>query len=69
MKKLGLASFFIGILIFVFYALSALFISSDVSLWVKIAFSLILTGIILIIINHFKDRKKDKEEEDDFSQY
>ena len=69
MKKLGLAAFFIGLIIIVFYALSSLFISSDVSLWVKIAFTLILTGMILIIINHFKDRKKDKEEEDDFSQY
>ncbi|MEA3423208.1 MAG: hypothetical protein U9Q80_05405 [Bacillota bacterium] len=69
MKKLGLTAFSIGLLIIVFYSLSSLFISSDVSLWVKIAFTLILTGIILIIVNHYKDRKKDKEEEDDFSKY
>ncbi|MCK5762744.1 MAG: hypothetical protein KAH05_01365 [Clostridiales bacterium] len=69
MKKLGLTAFFIGIIIIVFYSLSSIFISSEISLWVKIAFTLILTGMILIIVNHYKDRKKDKEEEDDFSQY
>lgn len=69
MKKLGLYSFFIGILMIVFYSVNELFKASDVAIWVKIAMTLIITGIILILVNQLRDRRKEKEEEHDSSQY
>ena len=69
MKKLGLYSFLIGLLMIIFYSLTMFFKTSDVSLWAKIAMTLILGGIVLILTNQFLERKKEKEEEDDSSQF
>lgn len=69
MKKIGVYSFFIGVLMMVFYTIIVLFQDSEVNLWVKLSIALMITGFILIIVNQIKDRKKEKEEEHDSSQY
>lgn len=69
MKKLGLFSFFAGILIIVFYSLSQMFQASDVAFWIKAAITLVIAGVILVLVNQFLDRKKEKEEENDSRKY
>mgnify|MGYP001385529121 CR=1 FL=1 len=69
MKKIGVYSFFIGVLMMVFYTIIVLFQDSEVNLWVKLSIALMITGFILIIVNQIKDRKKEKEEEHDSSKY
>jgi hypothetical protein len=53
----------------VFYSITMILKASDVSIIIKLAISLIIAGILMIVFNQFKGRKKEKEEEDDFSKY
>lgn len=69
MKKIGLYSFFIGILMIIFYGLTMFFKDAEIALWAKLAMTLILGGIVMILVNQLMDRNKEKEEEDDSSKY
>lgn len=69
LKKIGLISFFVGVIIILIYSVSMLLSAQDVTLWVKIAMILIIAGVVIILYKELQDKKKNKEEEDDFSKY
>lgn len=69
LKNLGIIALISGIIIIIVHALSEVFISGDISLWIKLAFLLIVVGSTIVLSKLFKDKQKERAEKNDSSKY
>lgn len=69
MSKLGYLSILVGVLIMIVYGIYTVFLDLSIALPIKIALLIIIVGILIIIINLIIQRRREKIEEDDSSEY
>jgi membrane protein implicated in regulation of membrane protease activity len=69
MKNFGVISLIAGIAFVVAFSAHAILTEAGLPLLFKLGFLLIGGGALLILIQQIRDRKKEKEEENDYRQY